>query len=319
MLFSPTHLGRASKFACCEDGRMPTQLTQLSNQFADAVASEAPSVVQVQGGRRPASGVVYSKDLVLTTARAAGHENGVQVRRHDGRSFDGTTIRRDASGLALLRIPGLDSPPFTPSSEAVRVGHLAIALARSWSNSITASAGIVSVIGGPLHTGRRHAIEQIFRTNAPMHEGFSGGAFLDSAGGFIGITTAASIRGLGVVIPASIAWKTGAALLELEHVKPAYLGIAGQTVALPENQRGGSARDSGVLVMAVTPGAPAAQAGVLVGDVLLAVGDSQVASPDQLLDLMQMMAAGRSVTLHLLRAGNALDVKVTVAERPARS
>jgi S1-C subfamily serine protease len=295
-------------------------LTQLSNQLADVVAAAAPSVVQVHAGRRPASGVVYDKELVLTTARAAGHENGLQVRRNDGRSFDAVTIRRDpASGLALLRVAGLDSPPFSPSSETVRVGHLAVALARSWSNAITASAGIVSVIGGPLRTGRRHAIEQIFRTTAPMHEGFSGGAFLDSAGGFIGVTTAASIRGLGVVIPVSIAWKAAAALLELEHVKPAYLGIAGQTVAVPEHQRGGTGRDSGVLVMAVTPGAPAAQAGVLVGDVLLAAGDSPIASPDQLLDLMQTMGAGRSVTLKLLRAGAALDVKATVAERPARS
>jgi serine protease Do len=295
-------------------------LTQLSNQLADAVAAAAPSVVQVQAGRRPASGVVYSKEVVLTTARGAGPENGLQVRGHDGRTFDAVAIRRDpASGLAVLRVAGLNSPSFTPSSEPVRVGHLAIALARSWSNSITASAGIISVIGGPLRTGRRHAIEQIFRTNAPMHEGFSGGAFLDASGGLIGVTTAASIRGLGVVIPSSIAWKTAAALLELEHVKPAYLGIAGQTVTLPEHQRGGIARDSGVLVMAVTPGAPAAQAGVLVGDVLMAVGDSQVSSPDQLLDLMQTMGAGRSVTLHLLRAGAALDVKTTVAERPARS
>ena len=295
-------------------------LTQFSNQLADAVSAAAPSVVQVHGARRPVSGVVYSKDLVLTTSRGAGHENGTQVRRHDGRSFDAVTIRRDpASGLALLRVAGLDSPAFTPSSDTVRVGHLAMALARSWSNSITASAGMVSVIGGPLRTGRRHAIEQIFRTTAPMHEGFSGGAFLDSAGGFIGITTAASIRGLGVVIPASIAWKTAAALLELENIKPGYLGIAGQTVTLPEHQRGGSDRDSGVLVMAVTPGAPAAQAGVLVGDVLLAVGDSQIASPDQLLDLMQTIGSGRSVTLKLLRAGAAIDVKATVAERPARS
>jgi serine protease Do len=297
-----------------------THLTQCSNQLADAVAAAAPSVVQVHSARRPVSGVVYSQDLVLTTAGAAGQENGLHVRRHDGRSFDAVTIRRDAaSGLSLLRVAGLESPSFSPSSEPVRVGHLAMALARSWSNSITATAGIVSIIGGPLRTGRRHAIEQIFRTTAPMHEGFAGGAFLDSAAGFIGITTASSIRGLGVVIPASIAWKTAAALLALEHIKPAYLGIAGQTVALPDHQRGGTGRDSGVLVMAVTPGAPAAQAGVLVGDVLLAAGDSHIASPDQLMELMQTTGAGRSITLKLLRAGTAIDVKATVAERPARS
>jgi len=82
-----------------------------------------------------------------------------------------------------------------------RVGHLALAVARSWSNVVTASAGIVSVIGGPLPTGRRRAIDQVIRTTAPMHDGFAGGAFLDTSGGLIGIATAAAIRGLGVVIP----------------------------------------------------------------------------------------------------------------------
>ena len=62
--------------------------------------------------------------------------------------------------------------------------------------------------------GRRPAIDQVNRTTAPMHDGVAGGAFLDTAGGLIGIATAAAIRGLGVVIPASIAWRTAATVLE---------------------------------------------------------------------------------------------------------
>ena len=65
-----------------------------------------------------------------------------------------------------------------------------------------------------------------------MHDGFAGGAFLDTAGGLIGITTAAAIRGLGVVIPASIAWKTAAGVLEHGSLKRGYLGLAGQPVRL---------------------------------------------------------------------------------------
>ena len=96
----------------------------------------------------------------------------------------------------------------------------------------------MSVIGGPLPTGRRRAIDQVIRTTAPMHDGFAGGAFLDTSGGLLGIATAAAIRGLGVVIPASIAWKTAATLLEHGSLKRGYLGLAGQPVALPESQRG---------------------------------------------------------------------------------
>src|SRR5438445_6216639 len=190
-------------------------LTSFSNQLADAVAAAAPSVVQVQGRRRPASGLVYADNVVLTTIQALGREDGLHVRRHDGSVLEAELAGWDpTTNLALLRVAGLDVKAILPAAAPARVGHLALALARSWSNSVTASAGIVSVIGGPLPTGRRRAIDQVIRTNAPMHGGFAGGAFLDTAGGLIGIATAASIRGLGVVIPAPIAWKTAATVLE---------------------------------------------------------------------------------------------------------
>ena len=86
------------------------------------------------------------------------------------------------TSLALLRAAGLGLPALTPGSTPPRVGHLALAIARSWSNALTASAGIVAVIGGPLPTGRRRAIDEVIRTTAPMHDGFSGGAFVDAGG-----------------------------------------------------------------------------------------------------------------------------------------
>src|SRR5207245_4615075 len=163
----------------------------------------------------------------------------------------------------------LQAPPIALSKLTPRVGHLALVVERSWSNVATASAGIVSVIGGPLPTGRRRAIDQVFRTTAPMHDGFAGGAFLDTTGGLLGIATATEIRGLGVVIPASIAWKTAATVLEHGSLKRGYLGLAGQPVALPENQQGAGGREQALLVVGVTSGSPAAAAGVLSGDVLL--------------------------------------------------
>src|SRR4029079_15883526 len=116
---------------------------------------------------------------------------------------------------------------------------------------------------------------------APMHDGFAGGAFLDTAGGLLGIATATAIRGLGVVIPASIAWKTAATVIEHGSLKRGYLGIAGQPVALPANQRGGSDdREEAARVIGVTSGSPAAAAGVLVGDVLLDFDGHPVSSPE---------------------------------------
>src|SRR3982751_390460 len=137
---------------------MATQsaLTAFSNGLPDAIAAAAPSVVQVHGRRRPASGIVHSTDVVLTTMHAIGREDGIRVRTHDRRTLDAELVGWDpTTGLAALRVPGIDAAPFTVASDTPRVGNLGLAVARSWSNALTASAGIISVIGGPLHTGRR--------------------------------------------------------------------------------------------------------------------------------------------------------------------
>jgi serine protease DegQ len=291
-------------------------LDTLSNQMADVVSAAAASVVQVQGRRRPASGLVYAADVVLTTARAIGREDGVRVRRSDGRTLEAQLAGWDpTTNLAVLKIAGLDLPPVSPAATPARVGHLALAVARSWSNALTASAGIISVIGGPLPTGRGRAIDEVIRTTAPMHDGFAGGAFLSTGGGLIGVPTAAAIRGLGVVIPASIAWKTAATLLEHGGLKRGYLGIAGQPVRLPDAQQS-EGREDALLIVGVTSGSPAAAAGLMVGDIIMLFDGHPVESPEDLLDLLLGDRVGRSVPLRILRGGAAIDVAVTVTERP---
>jgi S1-C subfamily serine protease len=292
-------------------------LIDISNQLADAAAAAAPSVVQVQGRRRAASGVVYAQGTVVTTLRALGREDGIHVRGSQGDAVDAELAAWDpATSLALLKAPALVAPPIKVATQQARVGHLALALARSWSNNLTASAGIVSIIGGPLRTGRRHAIDQVIRTTAPMHDGFAGGAFLDTAGALIGITTSSTIRGLGVVIPSSIAWKAAQNLLEHGRMKSGYIGIAGQPVQLPEGQRT-EGREEAVLVIAVNKDGPAAKGGVLVGDIILALDGQPVTSPDDLVDLLTGDRVGKTATLGLLRGGTATSLAVTIGERGA--
>ena len=293
-----------------------TTLASISNQLADAVAAVAPSVVQVHGRRRPASGVVYATDVVLTTVRALGREDKLHVRTHDGRALDAELGGWDpATGLAILRAAGLNAAAARAAEEPARVGNLAVAVARSWSNAVTASAGIVSVIGGPLPTGRGRSIDEVIRTTAPMHDGFAGAAFADTSGRAMGIATAAQIRGLGVVIPASIAWKTAATLVEHGSVKRGFLGLAGQPVQLSEKQRGSDARDEALLIVAVTSGSPADAAGLLVGDVVLEFDGHPVESPEDLLDLLISDRVGKNVPVRVLRGGTAQTVTVRVGER----
>ncbi|PYR81577.1 MAG: signal protein PDZ [Acidobacteria bacterium] len=293
-------------------------LTEFSNQLADVVAAVAPSVVQVQGRRwRTASGVVYAPGVVVTTIKALGREDGLHVRGAEGDALDAELAGWDpATGLALLKASGLNAPAIGVAKQPARVGHIGLALARSWSNNLTASAGIVSIIGGPLRTGRRHSIDRVIRTTAPMHDGFAGGAFLDASGALIGVATASTIRGLGVVIPSDIAWKAARGLLEHGRVKSGYIGIAGQQVQLPEGQRAGG-RDEALLVIGVSSDGPAAKAGVMVGDVIVSFDGQPVTSPDDLLDVLTGERIGKAAAVGIIRGGTAQTVSVTVGERGA--
>src|ERR1041384_5966119 len=107
-------------------------LNEFSNQMADAVAAVAPSVVQVHGRRRPVSGLVYADGIVLTTARALGRENGIHVRDHQNQSYDAELAGWDpTTNLVALRARDLHAAALTPTDAVPRVGHLALAIARS--------------------------------------------------------------------------------------------------------------------------------------------------------------------------------------------
>ena len=213
----------------------------------------------------------------------------------------------ETEGLALAPAAVAESP--------ARVGHIALAVARSWSNALTASAGIVAVIGGPLRTGRGRELEQVIRVTAPLHEGFAGGAVIDASGRVIGVGTAAQIRGLAVVIPAAIAWKSIAHVLEHGRPRTGFLGVSGQPVRLAERQRGAGGRDRGLLVVGVTPDGPADSSGVLVGDVILDLDNQPVGSADDLLSLLTSDRVGRAVPLRVLRGGALSEITVTIRER----
>ena len=310
-LLPPVRVIRPPPLAC-HDCPM---LTQLSDQIADVVNRAASSVVQVQGHRAPASGIIYQPDLVLTTARAVGREERPRVQRSDGQTFDADIAGWDpATRLVLLKVPALAGSPLSPGAQP-RVGHIAIAIARSWSNSVTATVGLISVIGGPLATGRHRQIDQVFRTSAPMHDGFAGGAVLDANASLLGIATAASIRGLSVVIPASIAWTIAAELVNRGTLKRGYLGISTHPVNVTPQQRSAGAGEESLLVVNVKDRTPASQAALLVGDLLLSLDGHPLTTTDDLFDLLVGERVGRPVTLRLLRGDAPLDVTVTIAER----
>jgi S1-C subfamily serine protease len=292
-------------------------LTTFSNELADLADAGAASVVQVLGAERPASGVVHGADTIVTTARAIGREDGLRVRIGGAEPSEAEFVGWDpATNIAVLRTSSainIQSPVIAEAEP--RPGQIVLALARSWSNAVTASAGIVAVVGGPLRTGRRRQISRVIRITAPMHDGFAGGALYDVSGRLTGLTTAAAIRGFGVAIPASIAWASAAKVLTAGTPRRGFIGLALQSVDLPAAQRP-DGRERALLVLAITPGSPAEAAGLIVGDVLVDFDGQPTESPDALLDLLTGDRVDRTVVARTLRGGALRDVQIGIVERP---
>lgn len=297
-------------------GMANSSLASLSEELASLSAGVAPSVVQVLGARRPASGVVHGSDTIITTARALGREDGLRVRVNDADPVEADLAGWDpATGIGVLRARAkLDVAAPQLADAEPRVGQIVLAVARSWSNSLTASAGIVAVVGGPLRTGRRREISRVIRVTAPMHDGFAGGALLDAAGRLTGITTAAVIRGFGVAIPASIVWAAANQVLTVGTSR-GFVGVAVQPVQLSTAQRTNE-QERGLLVVGVTPGSPAEAAGVIVGDILLQFEDKATESAEDLLDRLTGNLIGQKVKVRTLHGGQPRDVELAVTSRP---
>jgi len=286
----------------------------LSTQAAHAAEQAAASVVQVHARRRPAAGLVFAEDLVLTPARHLDDDVAV-VRRGDGHTLEGAVLGHSpGSGLAVIRVPGLGVPPARPAPEP-RVGHLAVAVGRTWSGGVFAILTSVAVVGGPLRTGRSTEMARVIRIASAPHGALTGGALVDGDGAVLGLLTSAAIRGTTIVIPFELAVAAATEVVAQGGARQGFLGVSSTPVALPERQRAGRSQGGGLLVTGVVDGSPADTAQLLVGDIIVGFGGHEVQEPEQLLTRLRGDWVGKTVPLAVLRAGALRDVPVTVAER----
>ncbi|MEZ5284571.1 MAG: S1C family serine protease [Vicinamibacterales bacterium] len=293
---------------------MNDTFSSLSSQAAHAVEQAAASVVQVYARRRPVAGLVVAEDLVLTPARHID-DDAVVVRRGDGQTAEGTVMGRSPStGLAVIRVPALGVPPARPAAEP-RVGHLAVAVGRTWSGGPFAILTSIAVIGGPLRTGRTTELPRVIRTAASPHGALVGGALADADGGVLGIITSAAIRGTTVVIPMDLAVAASAEVSAHGGGRQGFLGVSSVSVPLPARQRGGLEQGFGLLVTSVVEGSPAEKAGVLIGDIIVSFDGEAILSPEQLVMRLRGKPGGAPTPLAVLRGGTPTPLEVTVGER----
>ena len=174
----------------------------------------------------------------------------------------------------------------------------------------------IAVVGGPLRTGRTGAIDRVIRIQQSPHGALNGGALINADGQALGIITSLAIRGTTVVIPASLAWAAAAKAASEGGAKQGFLGVSSMPVALPERQRAGRSQASGLLISHVAANSPAESGGLLVGDVIVGFGGEAIEDAESLVTRLRGNKVGAAVPITVIRGAAAVDVTVTVSERP---
>jgi S1-C subfamily serine protease len=304
-------------------------LDAYSASVSAAVARVAPAVAHVavtrgMGGRSrqpragSGSGFLITPDgYLVTNSHVAGGASALEVTLADGRVASAHVVGDDPhSDLAVLKVAAQDLAwcRFGDSSRLV-VGQIAVAIGSPLGFQQTVTAGIVSALGRSMRAQTGRLLDNVIQTDAPLNPGNSGGPLVNSRGEVIGVNTAVVLpaQGLCLAIASSTAERVAVALIREGRVRRAWLGVGGQTLALPRRlvRHLALVHDSGVRVQTIEPSSPAS-AGLREGDVIIGVDGTPVATIDDLQRLLTDGAIGREIAIEVVRGAR----RLTMAVRP---
>ena len=257
--------------------------------------------------------VLDAGGLVVTNHHVIRGSSTIKVTLQDGRSFDARIVGQDpSSDLALLRVKATGLPTLKLATAGrIRVGEWVVAIGSPLGLSTTVTAGIVSALNRDVSINERVAFIQ---TDAPINPGNSGGPLLNLDGEVVGVNTAIAARaqGIGFAIPVETVQMVTQQLRTTGKVERAWLGVMIEQLT-PERARQLFVKtEPGVLVREVTENSPAAQAGVLDGDVILQIDGQPVQSPSQLIQAVARHRVKDSIRLLVSREGQRREFTVTL-------
>ena len=302
---------------------MQSTLASLSSELAKLVEEVQPYVVAVHArGHFPSSGVHWRPGIIVTADHTVRRDEDIQVTLPDGKRADAVLAGRDpGTDIAALKVDGLGSPaPQTGGADPVAAGELALVLGRSPDSGPNASLGVISAVSGPWRTWRGGRLDNYIRLDATIFPNSSGGAVVDVRGRLLGVATSALSRIAGLAIPASSVNRVLDALVTKGHVPRGYLGIGAQPVGIPDALRASLAltAKSGIMVVKVDADGPADRAGVLLGDILVSLGDKTLEEFEDLQSIADSGIIGKQVKARVIRAGAIHELSITVGERPGK-
>ncbi len=291
----------------------------LSKSISEAIDAVQDSIFTIHGaGRSTSSGVVWRPGVIVTVRSGLRRKEVVKVAQR-GEPLNASVAGTDAgTDLAVLRVESNSlKPADTSGLETTRVGELVLSVGRSALGDISASSGIIARLGSPWRTWRGGQMDRLIRPDIRLYVGQSGSALVNDHHRVLGINSPGLARNAIITVPAQTIDRVVDAILERGHVPRPFLGVAMQAVPVPEALRAQFAEgaDQVLLVLHVEPDAPAALAGVLVGDLVVSLNGDPVHDVRDALHRIAGLSVGDSVSLVVIRGGARMELTLTVADR----
>jgi S1-C subfamily serine protease len=296
-----------------------TALVEFSQELSAIVAAVGQSVVAIRGDRYSASGIHWRSGQIVTSYESVNLEGKVHVILPTEQTVEVSVVGSDpTTDIALLQLPSSHELPVPTAAESssLAVGNLVLALGRSLESGIFANLGIIQTLGGAWRSSSGGSIDQLIRVDINLNRRGAGGPLVNAEGKIIGFNTFGPRRSV-LTIPASTVDRVITQLQAKGRIPRGYLGLRMQSVVIPESLQTQLALTSqrGLMVVSVEAGQAAEQAGVMLGDILIALGGQPIADNQVLQSFLDPQQVGKTLAMEVVRGGELRSLEVTVGER----
>jgi len=298
-----------------------TDQTDLLSQFSNALAARTEAAnnavvaISLAHGRH-LTGMLWQSDVVVASEQSLPRRDEFELIAPGGTTLTAKLAGRDPStNVAILRLTAPLAAPSFLAGEA-HAGAIALAIGADGSGGASARLGLVNRVGAEWHSSRGGLIDRRIVLDIGLARREEGGPVFDAAGHCLGMSTFGP-RGQVIVIPIATIARVALQLAKDGRIARGWLGVALQAVAVPDALRESAAQSSGLMVMSVVEGGPAAQAGILAGDIILSVDGTSTHRFRRIARLFGSDSIGRKADLRLIRSGAVITVQTTIAERQA--